>query len=110
MDFYNKFIKIINEAVDSTELDTYSAVIPDDSLPNILGKLKYILENFESFEKLELTSVLHNVNIQLSQLVDDDQLSEKLGTEFYKPKHDASGVPDYSDPNGSSYAAKKGFV
>lgn len=89
---------------------------PEVLMSNItksLTTIADILQNpskYPDVEKNEIMSGLHNVSTVLLSLSDAVPVEESLGTEGMEPKLDSRGFPDYSNPNGSSYAEKNGFL
>lgn len=91
-------------------------VNPEELFSTILSDLKMISTFLQDPSKTpdvnldEIYSGLHEINVLLSNLTEKFPLEENYGTEGMEPKRDENGFPDYSDPNGSSFAARNGFL
>lgn len=91
------------------------AVNPMDSFISIMSSIKVLTSSLQNGENVqEITSGLRNIASDFEELCSSlTQIDENYGADGMEPKLVKDGGAElqiYSDPNGTSYPARKGFV
>lgn len=95
-----------------------------DMLKCVIGALKDVAKRITDGDVSDSDTLeddlhrIHNIVIEMSDAEDKSEKAEKKVDEDrgadvtlkMAPKHNSKGVPNYSDPHGDSYAARKGFT
>lgn len=120
MDYdYRKFVESLEEICNEEDesLHTEETLSPQDLLKDIVGSLHDIVGKISS-EDVEYEDLIKKLQKARDILQDvgynepslDEEAGGDYGTKGMGPKIGKDGVQNYDNPNGSSYAARHGFV
>lgn len=133
MSSLKQLMESIDDIYEADEVEQPEQVAsPAEVVKEIIGSLKELstmIADGSIEEQDTLLSDLQNISTSLKELVgsdestddewsdesdydsdDEEELEEEYGAEGMGPSFDKDGTQNYSNPQGSSYPEKKGFV